>query len=70
MEFRTGCTQLTDDENTAFIMLAYIMARLFYESDEINFYIPMTKLHENFERSFKKNSLLTEKFFFRTNVFD
>ena len=43
-EFRTADIQITDEQNAAFVMLIYILGRLFYESDEINFYIPISKV--------------------------
>lgn len=48
MEFRTGDIQLTNEENAAFVMLIFIIGRLFYESDEINFYMPMSLVEENY----------------------
>lgn len=69
-EFRTMESQITNDENAAFMLLSHILVRLFFESDELNFYIPITLVDENFERSKKPNAIRTEKFFFRTNIFD
>jgi hypothetical protein len=36
----------------------------------MNFYIPMSLVDENFERSKKRNAITTQKFFFRTNIYD
>jgi glutamate--cysteine ligase catalytic subunit len=64
--------QLTDDENIAFSMLSHVFVRLFYseEISKLNLYIPISKLDENFRRAQKRNALLTEKFYFRTNIYD
>lgn len=59
VEFRTMESQITDDENAAFLILSLILVRMFYESDELNFYIPMSKVDENFA-SAKTMSAVTE----------
>lgn len=71
VEFRTTEVQLTDDENAAISMLVHIFVRMLYEDwFTLNMYIPMSLVQENFQRSRKKNALLTEKFYFRTNLHD
>ena len=35
-----------------------------------NLYIPLDKVEENFKRANKKDAILNEKFYFRTNIFD
>ena len=64
VDLRTCDAQPTDEENTAFDVLALILVKLIREY-KLNFYIPMTKLQENFQRAQKRNAVLTEKFWFR-----
>lgn len=47
-EFRTMESQITNDENAAFMLLSHILVRLFFESDQLNFYIPITLVDTNF----------------------
>ena len=70
VEFRTMEIQLTADENAAFSLLVYILVKMLTETPCFNFYIPITKTNANFDRAHRENSILNEKFFFRTNVFD
>jgi glutamate--cysteine ligase catalytic subunit len=52
-------------------MLVHIFVRLLYEDwFRLNFYIPMSLLEENFKRSRKKDAILNERFYFRTNLVD
>lgn len=37
---------------------------------QLNLYIPMSLNEENFRRANKRDAILNEKFFFRTNIFD
>lgn len=63
--------QLTEDDNAAFAIFSHIFVRLLYEQwFNINFYIPMDKVDENFKRAAKPNAILTQKFYFRTNILD
>ncbi|EGR31102.1 hypothetical protein IMG5_117750 [Ichthyophthirius multifiliis] len=70
VEFRTMECQITDDENAAFALLSSIFVRLFYQNNQINFYMPISKVDENFERAKLPNAIINQKFWFRTNVFD
>lgn len=36
---------------------------------DLNLYIPITQLRENFKRAHKKDAVLKEKFYFRTNIY-
>lgn len=38
--------------------------------DELNFYIPITMVDENFKRASAVNAAVDGKFYFRTNIFD
>ncbi|KAL4462626.1 hypothetical protein ABPG74_000456 [Tetrahymena malaccensis] len=69
-EFRTMECQITNDENAAFMLLSHIFVRLFYQSDSLNFYIPITKVDINFQRAKQVDAITTQKFFFRTNILD
>ena len=37
---------------------------------DLNMYIPITKLRENFRRAHQKDALMKQRFYFRTNVLD
>ena len=43
---------------------------LYEEWFNLNFYIPMDKVEENFRRATKVDAVTKEKFYFRTNIFD
>lgn len=62
--------QLTADENSAYSLIIHLITRILHENTNLNFYIPITKLRENFDRAHKRDALRTEKFFFRTNIND
>lgn len=70
VEFRTMEVQLTPDENAAYSLIIHLITRIFHESMDLNLYIPIAKLRENFRRAHQKDALRKEKFFFRTNVLD
>lgn len=70
VEFRTMEIQLTADENAAFSLLVYCLVKMLKETPCFNFYIPISQTNANFDRAHRENSILKEKFFFRTNVFD
>jgi glutamate--cysteine ligase catalytic subunit len=70
VEFRTMEVQLTPDENAAYSLIIHLIMRIFHETGDLNLYIPITKLRENFNRAHKKDALRIEKFYFRTNILD
>ncbi len=70
VELRTMEVQLTADENSAFSLFSHFITRVLHEDTSLNFYIPITQLRENFNRAQKRNAVLTEKFYFRTNIHD
>jgi glutamate--cysteine ligase catalytic subunit len=70
VEFRTMEVQLTADENSAYSLLIHLITRVLHENTDLNLYIPISKLRENFERAHKRDALRKEKFFFRTNIHD
>jgi len=44
VEFRTMEIQLTADENSAYSILIHLIARILHENQDINLYIPISKL--------------------------
>jgi glutamate--cysteine ligase catalytic subunit len=67
VEFRPMEVQFTDFENAAFATFVVLLTRVI-SSFNINLYIPISKTEENMERAHKRNAVLTERFFFRTNI--
>lgn len=67
VEFRTMDIQLTDFENSAYIIFTVLLARMII-SLNLNFQIPMSKVHENFARAVEKDAILTQKFWFKLNI--
>ncbi|EMR10581.1 hypothetical protein PNEG_01286 [Pneumocystis murina B123] len=68
VEFRTMEIQLSDFENAAYSIFINLLTRiiLFYD---LNFYIPISKVDENMNTAHHRSSVLTEKFWFRKNIF-
>ena len=61
VELRTLETQLTDYENTAFLIFTVLFSRAIM-AKKLNFYIPMSCLEENFVRAQTTNAALESKF--------
>lgn len=40
------------------------------EMPNLNFYIPISKVNENFERAHAENAILKQKFYFRVNIYE
>ena len=55
---RTLDMQVTADDNAAFLLFLYLLARLFNEHQELNLYLPLSKLRDNFARAENRNALL------------
>lgn len=71
VEFRSPDVQLTPELNFLFSHSIQVLGRLLIKlRDQINFYIPMSMVTENFRRANMINAAVKEKFFFRTNVFE
>lgn len=70
VEFRTMEIQLTADENAAYNILVFIMVLMMHHITNLNFYIPISKVEENFNRAHQRNAITEQKFFFRTNIRD
>lgn len=71
VEFRSMDVQLTAELTFLFNHAVLILSRLLiHMRDKLNFYIPISKIDENFRRANLRNAAIEQKFFFRTNVFD
>jgi glutamate--cysteine ligase catalytic subunit len=71
VEFRSMDVQLTAELTFLFNHAVLILSRiLIHMRDRLNFYIPISKIDENFRRANLINAAVEQKFFFRTNVFD
>ena len=67
VEFRPMDLQLTDYENAALSAIVALLVKLINET-EVNFIIPISLCDKNMDRAHKRDAILTEKFYFRTNV--
>ena len=71
VEFRPFEVMFTPEQQ---FLLAYPIQVLFRmvtcKEFGLNLYIPMSYIHENRKRGLVRNSVTTQKFFFRRNVFD
>lgn len=67
VEFRPMESQLTDFENAAYIISIVLLSRviLFFN---LNLYIPLSKVDENMKTAHKIDSVLEQKFWFRTQI--
>lgn len=68
LEFRPMEILLTADQNSAFCLLTYLMARLLVDDPSTNFLIPISKTMENYERAQAIDAAFKQRFFFRTNI--
>ena len=69
VQFRTMEVSLTADQNAAYSILIHIIARILHENQDLNFYIPISKLKENFDRAHQRDAVRKQKFYFRTNIY-
>ena len=60
--------QMTDFENAAFAVFVVLLTRAVL-SQNLNFYIPISKVDENMQRAQHRDALRTEKFYFRKDIF-
>ena len=67
VEFRSMEIQMTDFENAAFVVFIVLLSRVILGL-ELNTYIPISKLDENMRTAHKRDAVLTEKFWFRSNL--
>lgn len=71
VEFRSMDVQLTSELTFLFCHSVQVLSRMLIKlHDEINFYIPISLVDENFRRANKVNAAIEQKFFFRTNLFE
>lgn len=67
VEFRTMDIQLSDFENAAYVIFIVLLSRMIV-SLNLNFQIPMSKVHSNFEKAVNKDAVLNELFWFKFNI--
>ena len=67
VEFRSMEIQLTDFENAAFVVFVVLLSRVILGL-ELNTYIPISCLDENIQTAQKRDAVLKEKFWFRSNL--
>jgi len=67
VEFRSMEIQMTDFENAAFVVFVVLLSRVILGL-ELNTYIPVSKLDENMRTAHKRDAVLEEKFWFRSNL--
>ena len=67
VEFRTMDIQLSDFENASYVIFVILLSRMIV-SLGLNFQIPMSKVHSNFEKAVVKDAVLNEKFWFKINI--
>jgi len=67
VELRTAESGITPEENVAYTMFSLLMVKAILKYN-LNFYIPISKVDENFARGHKMDSILKEKFWFRKNI--
>jgi len=60
--------QMTDFENAAFAVFIVLLTRAVL-SQNLNFYIPISKVDENMQRAQHRDALQIEKFYFRKDIF-
>ena len=67
VELRTMEVQLTDFENAAFAAFVVLLTRAILAFD-LNFYLPMQRVDDNFRRAERRDAVLSEKFYFRKHL--
>ena len=67
VEFRTMDIQMTDFENSALIVTLGMIYNVI-NNFAVNFIMPISKIDDNMDRAHKVDALLSEKFWFRTNI--
>jgi glutamate--cysteine ligase catalytic subunit len=67
VEFRTMDIQLTDVENSAFIVVLGLIFNVINHYN-VNFAMPISLIDENMDRAHKRNAYIKEKFWFRTDI--
>jgi len=67
VEFRPMEVSLTDFENAAFSAFMILLARAISEQD-LDFYMPISKVDANMETAHRRNAATGERFWFRTHT--
>jgi len=67
VEFRPMEVQLTDFQNSAFIVFSALMVKAISDL-KLNFYIPISKVDENMKTAHNRDSCRVDKFYFRKNI--
>ena len=67
VEFRTMDIQLTDFENSGFIVLLGMINNVINHFD-LDFIMPISKIDENMERAHYIDALWSQKFWFKINI--
>ena len=62
--------QLMPDENAAYSLFIHLFTRVLHKQRNLNLYIPISKVSQNFERAHQNDAVRQQRFFFRTNIFD
>lgn len=69
VEFRSMEVQPTDFANAAFCVFQILLTRTIF-SLGLNFYMPLSLVDMNMDRSHERDAVLNQKFFFRTNILE
>lgn len=67
VEFRPMEVQLTDFENSAYVVFVVLLTRVIL-SYKLDFLIPLSKVDENMKVAQKRNAVLQEMFYFRKDI--
>lgn len=67
VEFRSMEVQLTEFENAAYVVFIVLLTRVIL-TFQLNFLIPLSKVDENLSKAQKRDAVLNEKFWFRTDL--
>ena len=68
VEFRSMELQVTDFENAAFVVFVVLISRVILGL-ELDLYVPISKIEENMKRAGKRDAVLNQLFWFKTNLF-
>ncbi|KAF9567957.1 glutamate-cysteine ligase catalytic subunit [Agrocybe pediades] len=68
VEFRSMEVQMTDFENAAFAVFVVLLSRAIL-SFNLNFYVPISKVDENMARAQQRDASVSNKFFFRKDIY-
>eukprot|EP01096_Ripella_sp_DP13-Kostka_P007805 TRINITY_DN2879_c0_g1_i1.p1 TRINITY_DN2879_c0_g1~~TRINITY_DN2879_c0_g1_i1.p1 ORF type:complete len:719 (-),score=276.59 TRINITY_DN2879_c0_g1_i1:225-2120(-) len=67
VEFRSMDIQLTEFENAAFAVFLVLLNRIILK-DNLNLYIPLSKVDDNMDKAHHRDAVLNERFWFRSNL--